>query len=69
MEFTSKEFKQNLNAATDFIVTAKWENKDCRFRIETDVRSPLVKVYAIEKGKIVAVLHFKNGKQSKEEIR
>jgi hypothetical protein len=69
MEFNSKEFKQNIIAATDFVVTAKWKNKNCRFRIETNVKSSLVKVYVIEKSKIVAVEHFKDGRLFKEEIK
>ena len=69
MEFKSKEFQENLKSANEFVIAAKWKNSNCRFRIETTVKSALVKVYVIEKSKIVAVAHFNNGKLVKEEAK
>lgn len=67
MKFDLEIFGSNLQQAAKYINVSKAINRDCRYRIETNVNDETVKVYTISNSKIRLVAHFKNGELFSEE--
>lgn len=63
ISFNHNMFSKNLNDAYFEIIEQKRVCLDIRCRIETNVNDETVKVYVIEKDKIIKILTFKDGKK------
>lgn len=60
--FNCEAFNLNVREATNYIRSNKILNMECRYRLETNKCNENVKVYVIQKNKIVMLAHFEDGK-------